>query len=88
MKTFIEQVWKVEESYDRDSHIVARFSTKELAEEFKKASTNCHYLSVFKENIRIVIYESLTEVEEVKLQDIREKALEKLTSTERADLGL
>jgi hypothetical protein len=88
MKNFTEQVWQVMESYDRDSRIVARFTTEVVATAFKNQSTNSHYLDVFKENLNIIVFETVEEALTNTHERAKEAALAKLTSSERTLLGL
>lgn len=79
--------YEVHESYDRDSHVVARFINKSDAEQFRAESKNSVYMSVSSERSMTVL-DSVAEYAELKKANLRSSALSKLTKEEREVLGL
>ena len=73
--------WEVEESYDRDSKVIARFSTKEEAEKLKSPYRSVHAR-------HMVIFDTVEEYEHNTDMEIRKRAIAKLDREERRVLGI
>ncbi len=87
MKYIEIECFEVYSSYDRDIRHVAFFSTETLAKEYI-ATKKGNYLSYNKVKKNFTIFESLEDAETFSKEEIKKKALEKLTPQEREVLGV
>lgn len=78
--------FEVKESFDRDSNHIAYTTTQKLAEQIAYKQKNYRSVSAFKKTF--IIYESMQDVEDYSLANLRKTGLAKLTSEERKALGL
>lgn len=77
--------YMVNESFDRESWTVARFSTMSAAEEYAKKSP---YYSYSKNPQTITVFDSVADLEQSRTVSARDAALAKLTPEDRAALGV
>jgi cytolysin (calcineurin-like family phosphatase) len=88
MKHIEVDCYEVYEGYDRNFHLVGRFTNYADALRLKQTS-NYYSLDSKPKKISISVYESYEEYEEAKSVSVqRKKALEKLTYEEKKLLGL
>ena len=87
MKTITVSYYEVYESYDRDTHVIAKFAN--FADAKKLADTSPYY-GVHNTPVEksFTIFESYSEFEDWKKDEPRRKALSKLTAADRKILGL
>lgn len=88
MKYIEIECYEVYESYDRDIKKIANFSTEELAKKFRETHPNKNYMGHNKVKATYTIFESLEEAKEYSKEEIRKKALAKLSPQEREALGV
>lgn len=81
----VVKFYKVNESYDRESWTVARFTTMFEAEKYAKKSP---YYSYSKNPETITVFDSVEDLERSRTISAREAALAKLTPEDRAALGV
>lgn len=81
----VVKFYKVNESFDRESWTVARFTTMSAAEEYARKSP---YYSYSKNPETITVFDSLKDLEETRTVSAKEAALAKLTPEDRAALGV
>jgi hypothetical protein len=81
---FIEY-WAVEETYDRDTRIIACFDNAQAAELVARSRNNM-YRSVSHRNL--TLFDSVLDFENNCREKLRERALAKLTPEELQALGL
>jgi hypothetical protein len=88
MKHIEVECYEVYEGYDRNYHLMARFTN--FFDAFRLKQTSAYYsLDPKPKKISISLYESYEEYEEAKSVSVqRKKALEKLTYEEKKLLGL
>ncbi len=85
MKYIEIDAFEVYSSYDRDVRHIAYFSDEKMAKEYMGDDP---YKSVQKVRKTYTIFESIKEAEVYSKEEIRKKALAKLTAQEREVLGL
>jgi len=86
MKTFEMDCFEVTESYDRDSRHFSFVSSRSLAESLVGKSKGYRSIREYKKTI--TIFDTMEEIEENSVSNIRKVALAKLTSKEREVHGL
>ena len=88
MKHIEVECYEVYEGYDRNYHLMARFTN--FADALRLKQKSAYYsLDPNPKKISISLYESYEEYEETKSESIQQKkALEKLTAQEKKLLGL
>lgn len=79
MKTI--EYWEVEEGYDRDTKVIARFSTREEAEKLKSPYRSIHAR-------HMVIFDTVEEFNHNTDMEIRKRAIAKLDREELRVLGI
>ncbi len=84
MKYIEVEAFEVYSSYDRNVRHIAYFSEEKLA---KKYAGSDPYKSVQKVRKTYTIFDSIEEAETYSKEEIRKKALAKLTAQEREVLG-
>lgn len=88
MKHIEVECYEVYEGYDRNYHLIARFTN--YADALRLKETSIYYtVDSNPKKISISLYESYEEYEQAKAESIqRKKALEKLSYQEKKLLGL
>lgn len=81
----VVKFYKVNESFDRESWTVARFTTMKAAEEYAKKSP---YYSFSRNPETITVFDSVADLEQSRTVSAKEAALAKLTPEDRAALGV
>jgi hypothetical protein len=86
MKQYEIDCYKVTESYDRDSHVVAYVSNRGLAQILVNRQTG--YRSYSEHKQVITIFDSIDEIDANSTANLIKSAKSKLTAAEIAALGL
>ena len=86
MKTLVMDCYEVIESYDRDTSHVAFVSSVTLAETLVAQQKGYRSYQPYKKTI--VVFETMEEIDENSVKNIRKAALAKLTPREIEVLGL
>ena len=86
MKTFEMNCYEVIESYDRDSSHIAFVSCEYLAAELVAKQKGYRSYAPYKKTI--TVFDTMEEIEENSVRNIRKAALAKLTPKEIEILGL